>query len=97
MARGADVNARGGYRHLTALLKAVDGAGGAMADGSDVARVRMLIAAGANVHGGGGSETALCNAISPRPSEDLVGVLLRARADEKVACGGDTRLDKAVI
>jgi ankyrin repeat protein len=97
IARGADVNAPGGYRHLTPLLKAVDRAGGPMADPSDLALVRILIAAGANVHRGVGSETPLCNAISPRPSEDLVLVLLRARADPNVACGGDTPLDKAVI
>jgi ankyrin repeat protein len=97
IARGADVNAPGGHRHLTPLLKAVDRAGGPMADPGDLALVRILIAAGADVHRGAGGETPLCNAISPRPSEDLVLLLLRAGADPNVPCGGETPLDKAVI
>ena len=61
------------------------------------ALVRILIAAGANVDGRAGGETPLCNAISPRPSEDLVLLLLRAGANPNVPCAGETALEKAVL
>jgi ankyrin repeat protein len=97
IARGADLEAPGGYRNLTPLLKALDRAGGPMAAEGDLALVRILIAAGANVDGRAGGETPLCNAISPRPSEDLVLLLLRAGANPNVPCAGETALEKAVL
>lgn len=93
LARGEDARGAGAY---VPLLKAIDRAGGPFGEDSDLAIVRILIAAGADVSRGG-AETPLCKAIGSRRAEDLVIVLLRAKADPDVPCGWDTPLGKAIL
>jgi ankyrin repeat protein len=96
LAQGADVKGSGSY---VPLMKAIDRAGGPFGEDSDLAIVRILIAAGADVsrNGGSGGETPLCKAIGSRRPEDLVILLLRAKADPDVPCGWDTALGKAIL
>lgn len=97
IARGAGLQAPGGTRGPTPLLMAIDRAGGPFRDERDLAIVRILIAAGADVSGATRSETPLCKAIASGRAEDLVVLLLRAGADPNVPCGWDTPLGKAVM
>jgi len=97
LARGAPLEAPGGPQRVTPLLKAIDRAGGPMHDNSDLALVRILIAAGARVDPSAGGDAPLCLAIQGRRAEDIVILLLRAGADPNVTCNGDTPLDRAVL
>jgi serine/threonine-protein phosphatase 6 regulatory ankyrin repeat subunit B len=96
-ARADDVQAPGGEWGLTPLLKAIDRAGGPFQEDSDLAIVRILIAAGADVSRAHKGETPLCKAIGSRRAEDLVVLLLRAGADPNGPCGWDTPLGRAVL